>query len=180
MSHNQESIQGATPNISSSVTQTLDESTALGHMLTYSDGDTRSTSGNYAANDYFDFWTGAGSYSGVATLGSNYVTLPKGHFFILCVPTFGDISTTTGNNEIRMQWVKHDGDPNNDEAIGNKSSVNLNTSTPTYPSIGQCAAYVEGPCEIRLKVISVTAGTFPKAGTETNRGPFFLHVERVN
>lgn len=179
MSHNVESIQGATPDVNSNATGGLDNSSTMGYMLTHSDGQTRSTSGNYGQNDYFDFWTGADNYSGVGTLGSNYLTLPKGHFFILCIPTFGFASTTTGNNEIRMQWVKHDGDPNNDVAIGNKAVGNRDYVNPTYPSPNNCAAYVEGPCEIRLKVIDVPIGTFSKAGTENDRSPFFLHVERI-
>jgi hypothetical protein len=179
MSHNIESIQGETPNVSSEVTGTLSNSQTLGYMLNYSTGQTRSTSGNYGANDYYDFWTGADNYSGLGTLGGNYVTLPRGHFFVLCAPTFGDKTSSSGNNEARMQWVKHDGTPANDEAIGNLSSVNLDYVEPTYPSTGKCAAYVEGPCEIRLKFISIPAGTFPKAGTETNKSPFFLYIQRI-
>ena len=179
MSHNTESIQGATSDVSSNISGSLDNSSTLGYMLTNSDGQTRSTSGNYIQNDYYDFWTGADNYSGVGTLGSNYITLPRGHFFILCIPTFGSGSSSSGNTEARMQWVKHDGDPANDETIGNLSCVNLNYVNATYPTPGYCAAYVEGSCEVRLKFMSITAGTFPKAGTENITSPFFLHIERI-
>ena len=174
MTHITESIQGATANVSGEITGGLDYSLKLGHVLTHSDGETGSGTGNYANGDYYLFFTGADSYSGIATVSGDTITLDDGTYFIQCQPTFGDLVSTAGNTEARMQFVDQDDNP-----LGNSACINRDTVNVTYPAYNVCVAYVEGPATVKLKFIATPTGTFPKNGTESNKSPFFLEIMRI-
>jgi len=175
MSHNVENISGATPSVNTEITKTLSYNSQLGHALNNTDSsDTGSGSGNYANGNYYLFFTGADSYSGLATLTSDSITIPDGTYFIRCVPTFGQQTSTSANTEIFMQF--HD---QNDSAVGNKMSITLDNINPTYSTSCACVAYVEGPNVVKLKVIGTPTGTFPKNGTESSLSPFFLEIIRI-
>ncbi len=174
MSHLNDNIQGATPNAQGNITGSLDDSSALGHVLTNSNGQTGSGSGGYGVGDYYLFFTGANSYSGIATVTSDSIVLPKGTFFIECCPTFGQNNSTLGNTELRAQFVDE-----NDNGLGNIGAVNRDI-TATYPAPGLFTAYVEGPATVKLKVTAVTASSdFPKNGSESDRSNFFLEIIRI-
>lgn len=174
MSHNKEVIAGSLPNVTSEITATLDNNSKLGHALNNSRTQTGSGTGNYADGDYYLFLTGSNSYSGVASVSSDTITLPDGVFFIQCVPTFGAQTSTSANTEMFLQF--HDKD---DNAVGNMMPVNLDIVNPTYISIGVCTALIEGPNEIKLKVMGTPTGNYPKNGTDDVKSPFFLEVLRI-
>jgi hypothetical protein len=174
MSHNLDIIASESQNVTSEITATIDYNQKLGHALNHSDGQTGAGSGNYANGDYYLFFTGADSYSGIASVSSDTITLPDGEFLIQCVPTFGEQTTTSANTEIFLQF--HDKD---DNPVGNMMPVNLDNVYPTYMSTGICTAYAVGPNTVKLKVMGTPTGNFPKNGTETGRSPFFLEIMRV-
>lgn len=175
MSHNNDNIQGNTPDVNCNITASLSYDKKLGRLLNNSNGQTGSGSGYYAASDYYLFFTGGGNYAGNATVSGDTITLEKGTYFIMCVPTFGDVVSTTGNTEMRAQFVDASDNP-----LGNKGAVNRNNNAD-YPASGLFSAYVTGPAEVKLKVISVSGSThFRKDGTETTKTPFYLEILRVN
>lgn len=174
MSHNNENIQGATPSATSAITGGLDNSMTLGYAINHSSGETGAGSGNYAASDNYIFFTGADNYAGIASVSSDTITIPKGTFFIQCIPTFGDINSSLGNTELRAQFVDE-----HDTPLGNKGAVNRDYGA-SFPASGLFSAYVEGPATITLKIDSVSgASHFPKNGVETIRSPFFLDIIRI-
>lgn len=178
MSHNNDNIQGNTPDVNSNVITTLSYDQTLGRVLNNTSGQTGSGSGYYSAsspNNYYLFFTGGGNYAGNATVSGDTITLEKGTYFILCVPTFGDVVSTTGNTEMRAQFVDADDNP-----LGNKGTVNRNNNAD-FPASGLFSAYVTGPAQVKLKVISVSGSThFRKDGTETDKTPYFLDILRIN
>lgn len=180
MSHLNENIQGATPTAQGNITATLDDSSTLGHVLTNSNGQQGSGSGFYTAStastdEYYLFFTGATSFSGIATVTSDSIILPKGTFFIECCPTFGQNNSTMGNTELRAQFVDE-----NDNGLGNIGAVNRDILNCTFPAPALFSAYVEGPATVKLKITEVTANNqFPKNGSESNRSNFFLEIMRI-
>lgn len=174
MSHNTEVIAGSTTNVDSEITATLDNNSKLGHALNNSRTQQGSGTGNYTNGEYYSFLTGSNSYSGVASVSGDTITLPHGVFFIQCIPTFGAQTSTSANTEMFLQF--HDRD---DNAVGNMMPVNLDIVYPTYISIGVCTALVEGPNTIKLKVMGTPTGNFPKNGTDDIKSPFFLEVMRI-
>lgn len=181
MSHLNDNIQGATPTVQGNITGSLDDSSTLGHVLTNSNGQTGSGSGFYTAStgEYYLFFTGADNYSGIATVTSDSIILPKGTFFIECCPTFGQNNSTLGNTELRAQFVDE-----NDNGLGNIGAVNRDLLNSTFPAPGLFTAYVEGPATVKLKVTAVTASSdFPKNGVEStvanSRSNFFLEIIRI-
>jgi hypothetical protein len=131
-------------------------------------------SGNYAINDYYIFFLGADTYNGLVEISYDSLTVPEGVYFIQCVPTFGEQTSTSANTEIFLQF--HD---SNDNPVGNMMPCNLDYVYPTYWSLGMCTAHVVGPETIKLKVMATPTGTFPKDGDETSSSPFFLEVMRL-
>lgn len=174
MSHLNENVQGAVPTSTGAITGSLADASALGYALNHSQNEVGTGTGNYSDGDYYLFFTGADSYSGVASVSSDTITLPKGTFYIKCVPTFGDASSSAGNSEIRLQFVDRD-----DNAVGNLGAVNLENTGATYPSVGLCTALVDGPNIVKLKVVGTPIGSFPKNGTESLQSPFFLEIMRI-
>lgn len=174
MSHNLESIAGSQPNVDSEITATLDSNPKLGHALNNSRTQQGSGTGNYADGDYYSFLTGSDSYSGIATVSGDTITLPVGVFYIECMPTFGAQTSTSANTEIFMQFVD-----SNDNSVGNRMAVNLDIVNPTYISIGVCTALVSGPNTVKLKVIGTPIGNFPKNGTDDIKSPFYLNIMRL-
>ena len=131
-------------------------------------------SGNYGINDYYIFFLGSDTYDGLVELSYDSLTVPEGTYFIQCQPTFGDLVSTAGNTEARMQFVDQDDNP-----LGNLACINRDSVNPTYPAYNVCVAYVEGPATVKLKFTAAPTGTFPKNGTESNKSPFFLEIMRV-
>lgn len=174
MSHNIEVIAGSAANVDSEITATLDSKVKLGHALNNSRTEQGSGTGNYADGEYYSFLTGSDSYSGVASVSGDTITLPEGVFYIECVPTFGEQTSTSANTEMFMQFVN-----SNDESVGNMMPVNLDIVNPTYISVGICTALVSGPDTVKLKVIGIPTGNYPKNGTDTDKSPFYLNIMRL-
>lgn len=175
MSHVIESIQGATANVNAEITGGLDYSLKLGETLNRSNLQTGAGTGNYGNGEYYLFFTGADKYSGVATVSSDTITLDRGTYFIQCHPTFGDLNSSLGNTEARMQFVDEDDNP-----LGNIACINRDHVSATYPAFNVCVAYVQGPATVKLKFTTLPTGTFPKNGAETNKSPFYLEIMRIN
>ena len=173
MTHLLDQIQSGKPSVTGAITQTVSDESTAGHFAVNNVGQTSGGTGNYSASDYYIFFSGTTNYSGLASISSDTITLPKGTYFIKCIPTFGDAGpTTTGNTELRAQFVDQDDNP-----LGNLGAVNRDIYA-TYPSVGIFTAYVEGPATVKLKITSVT-GTFPKDETGTNLSAYFLDIMRI-
>ena len=177
MTHLIEQIQSGKPSVNGEVTQTLNKASASGHYSVNNVGQTSGGTGNYSASapdNYYIFFSGNTNHTGVASVSGDTITLPKGAFFIKCIPTFGNAGpSSTGNTELRAQFVDE-----NDIGVGNIGAVNRDVYA-SYPSAGIFTAYVTGPAEIKLKITDVI-GTFPKGNTETNLSAYFLDIMRIN
>jgi hypothetical protein len=103
------------------------------------------------------------------------ISITGGIYLITCIPTFGANSSSLGNTEIRLQFQDQTG-----ESLGNIGVCNRYSSGATYPGANTVFAYVEGPRDVVLKVISVSSAThFPKNGTETSASRMFLEIIRI-
>ena len=176
MSHNVLNIQADSANVNGAITGTLEQVAELGQELTNASGQTGSGTGFYAVNDNYLFLTGADSYSGKSvSVGNDRISITGGIYLITCIPTFGANTSSLGNTEIRMQFQDQTG-----EGLGNIGVCNRYSSGATYPGANTIFAYVEGPRDVVLKVISVTSSThFPKNGTETSASRMFLEIIRI-
>jgi hypothetical protein len=175
MSHNVFNVQGVAGDVTGDITNTISEAAGLGQMLTNSSGQIGSGSGFYIAGDNYLFFTGANSYVGDGvTVSGDTISIKSGIFVIFCVPTFGSQSSTLGNTDMRAQFQDASG-----EALGNINIINRDSFNCTYNGSQICSAYVEGPRDVHLKVISVNGSVFPKNGTETSNSNFFLEIIRV-
>ena len=177
MSYLVEQIQSEKP-VSGNITATLDEQALLGVVLGNSNGQTGAGSGNYAAGDYYSFYAGQSFPSGNSSVSGTDITLEKGTYFLRCVPTFGQLTSSIGNSEARMQFV----DSNDIPIHGCLSSINRDNS-PTYPAPCIVVGIANGPGVFHLKFQAINAGTFPAGGTasnETNLSPYHLEIMRIN
>lgn len=177
MSHLVEQIQSEIP-VSGNITATLDEQAKLGAVLGNSTGQTGAGTGNYIAGDYYNFYAGQSFPSGNATVSGTDIVLDKGTYFLRCVPTFGQLTSSIGNSEARMQFVDSHGNP----IHGCLSSINRDNS-PTYPAPCIVVGVAQGAGTYHLKIQAINAGTFPKGGTasnETNLSPYHLEIIRLN
>ena len=175
MSHNVLNIQAQAGDVNGDITNTISQEMGLGEVLTNSAGTNPGGTGTYTAGDNYLFYTGADSYTdeGVSISGDT-VSITGGIYIILCVPTFGNLASSNPSTDIRLQFQNQSG-----EGLGNIALCSRNSTESTYPSGQMCAAHVEGPADIVLKVISATAGDFPKNGTDNTASPFFIEVIRI-
>lgn len=175
MSHNVLNIQVNSGDVTGAITGTISEEMGLGQMLVHSATKSGTGTGTYTAGDNYLFYTGADSYSdeGVSISGDT-ISLTGGIYVILCVPTFGSLASTLGDTEAKMQFQTVAG-----EALGNIATVNRNSLDATFAGGQTCAAYVESPADVVLKVIAASAGDFPKNGTDSTNSPMFIEVIRV-
>ena len=157
MSHNTINIQTKSPNVDGSITGTMEQAPELGQVLTNANGQQGSGTGNYAQGDNYLFLTGV--------------------FMIFCVPTWGPCSSTLGDTEIRMQFQDVSG-----EGLGNIGVSNRHSKYATYPGANIYSAYVEGPRDVVLKVISIknASSNWPKNNTENSKSRMFLEITRVH
>tara|TARA_Y100001938_G_scaffold151005_1_gene245015 strand:+ start:567 stop:1100 length:534 start_codon:yes stop_codon:yes gene_type:complete len=176
MSHNVLNIQANSSNVNGAITGTLEQVAELGQELTNANGQTGAGTGFYAVNDNYLFLTGADSYSGKGvSVASDTISITGGIYLITCIPTFGANSSSFGDTEIRLQFQDQAG-----EGLGNIGVCNRYSSGATYPGANTIFAYVEGPRDVVLKVISVSSAThFPKNGTETSASRMFLEIIRI-
>jgi hypothetical protein len=176
MSHNLLNIQADTADVNGAITGTLEQVAELGQELTNGNGQTGSGSGYYTAGDNYLFLTGSNSYSGKGvSVSGDTISIKGGVFMIFCVPTFGSLSSSLGNTELRAQFQDLEGEPLGNIGVTNRSSIGA-----TYPGASSFMAYVEGPRDVVLKVISVSSSThFPQNGTESANCKMFLEIIRI-
>ena len=176
MSHLNEQIESNKP-VSGNITGTFDTRATIGKTLAISDGQQGAhSSASYSAGDYYDFYAGAAYTGGDVVVDGSDIQISKGVFFLRCLPTFGTSVSSTGPNEARMQFVDE-----NDNAIGNKASINLNNYA-TYPAPPICVGVAQGPGIFRLKFDAINAGTFNGSGAssqDTVNAPYFLEIIRL-
>ena len=178
MSHNTINIQTKSPNVDGSITGTMEQAPELGQVLTNANGQQGSGTGNYTQGDNYLFLTGSDSYTGTGvSVSGDTISLSAGVFMIFCVPTWGPCSSTLGDTEIRMQFQDVSG-----EGLGNIGVSNRHSKYATYPAANIYSAYVEGPKDVVLKVISIknASSNWPKNNTENSNSRMFLEITRVH
>lgn len=177
MSHNILNIQADSGDVNGAITGTLEQVAELGQELTNANGQAGSGTGNYIAGDYYKFLTGANSYSGKGvSVSGDTISITGGIFMIFCVPTFGAALSSLGDTEMRMQFQDKAGEP-----LGNLGVTNRTSIGASFPASCIFSAYVEGPRDVVLKVISIknASSNWPKNGTESANSKMFLEIIRI-